>query len=131
MTPGETTRVRLYTPLGIPLAAWRPTITAAPATVARAASAQVTGTQFNGLSEAGKYGDQFDAATDYPLVRIGNVATGHVVYCRTHGYPEGVATGAKPVTTTFDVPAGAETGAAKLTVVANGIASAEADVTVL
>jgi hypothetical protein len=131
MTPGEASRVRLYTPLGSPLAAWRPTITAAPATVVRAASAQVSGTQFNGLSEAGKYGDEFDAATNYPLVRIRNVATGHVVYCRTHGYPVGVATGAALVTTTFDVPAGAETGASKLTVVANGIASAEADVTVL
>jgi hypothetical protein len=131
MTPGEATAVRLYTPLGGPLAAWRPTITAAPGAVTRAASAQVTGTQFNGLSEAAKYGDEFDAATNYPLVRIRNVGTGHVVYCRTHGYPVGVATGNALVTTTFDVPAGAEAGASKLTVVANGIASAEADVMVL
>jgi hypothetical protein len=131
LTPGEGLQARLYTPVGSPLAAWRPAIANAPATVARAASAQVTGTQFNGLSEAAKYGDEFDAATNYPLVRIRNVATGHVVYCRTHGYTMGVATGSALVTATFDVPAGAEIGASKLTVVANGIASAEADVTVL
>ena len=96
----------------------------------RGTTGLLTGTRLNGLSEAAKYGDEFDAATNYPLVRIRNVATGHIFYCRTHGYTMGVATGTALVTTSFDVPAGAETGAAKLTVVANGIASAEIDVTV-
>lgn len=131
LTPGEAVRARLYTPTGTPLAAWRPTIVAAPAQVTRATSAQLTGTQFNGLSEAAKCGDEFDAATNYPLVRLRNVATGHVFYCRTHGFTMGVATGLALVATTFDIPANAETGAAKLTVVANGIASSEVDVTVL
>jgi hypothetical protein len=131
LTPGEATRARLYTPTGGPADAWRPTITIAPAMVTRGTSAQLTGTQLNGLSEAAKYGDEFDAATNFPLVRIRNVATGHVAYCRTHGFTMGVATGTALVTTSFDVPASAETGVSKLSVVANGIASAERDVTVL
>ncbi len=64
-------------------------------------------------------------------MRIRNLASGHVVYCRTHGHTMGVATGAALVSTTFDVPPSAEPGPAKLTVVANGIASAEQDITVL
>ena len=90
----------------------------------------MTGTQFNGLSEAASYGDELNAATNYPLVRITNTASGHVVYARTHGYTIGVATAATPVTTLFDVPANAETGASTLVVVANGIASAPVNVTV-
>ena len=91
----------------------------------------VTGTQFNGLSEAASYGDELDAATNYPLVRITNTATGHVFYARTHGFSMGVATGATPVTTQFDVPANTETGASTLVVVANGIASAPVNMTVV
>jgi hypothetical protein len=42
----------------------------------------------------------------------------------------GVATGSTIVTTNVDIPAGMETGASKLEVVANGIASADVDVTI-
>jgi hypothetical protein len=130
LTPGEGTHARVYMPVGGPLAQWRPTITSMPGTITRGTTAQLTGTQLNGLSEAAKYGDEFDAATNYPIVRLKNVATGHVAFCRTHGYPVGVGTGVALITTSFDIPAGAETGASKLAVIANGIASAEANVTV-
>ena len=130
LTPGAAIRARLYTPNGGPQSGWAPTITTAPSAVTRGQTYPLTGTQLNGLSEAAAYGDEFTAATNYPLVRITNVATGHVVYARTHGHPRGVATGATPVTTMFDVPAGAETGASTLVVVANGIASASVNVTV-
>jgi hypothetical protein len=82
------------------------------------------------LSEASSFGDEFNSATNYPLVRIRNLATGHVAYARTHDHPMGVATGGALITTHFDVPAGAETGASELVVVANGIASAPVGVTV-
>ena len=91
----------------------------------------VTGTQFNGLSEAAAYGDELTSATNYPLVRLTNTATGHVFYARTHDHSSmGVATGALPVTTSFDVPAAAETGGDQLVVIANGIASAAVVVTI-
>ncbi|MFL6726525.1 MAG: hypothetical protein ACJ8FS_08430 [Sphingomicrobium sp.] len=130
LTPGQITRASLYTPIGGPQAGWAPTITNAPAAVTRGQTYALTGTQLNGLSEAAAYGDEFNSATNYPLVRITNAATGHVVYARTHGHTLGVATGATPVTTHFDVPAGTETGPSTLVVVANGIASASQNVTV-
>ena len=69
-------------------------------------------------------GDDAQAASNYPLVRITNTATGHVFYARTHNHTSmGVATGSLIVTTHFDVPAGIELGASQLVVVANGIAS--------
>ena len=70
-------------------------------------------------------------ATNYPLVRMTNKATGHVVYARTHAHSSmGVATGSTLVSTLFDVPSATEPGASSLVVVANGIASMPVDVTV-
>jgi hypothetical protein len=111
--------------------AWAPTITAFPASVSRGSTYGISGTQFNGLSQAANVGDEYNAATNYPLVRITNAASGHVFYARTHSHSSmGVATGSTLVSTQFDVPAGAETGASSLAVVANGIASAPVSVTV-
>jgi hypothetical protein len=130
LTPGQAMRAKVYTPVGGPQAGWAPTITSAPAAVTRGQTYALTGTQLNGLSQAASYGDEFDAPTNYPLVRIRNLATGHIVYARTHDHPMGVATGAALVMTHFDVPAGTETGASELVVVANGIASTPMAVTV-
>jgi len=132
LSPTLNVRARLYTPLaGAPLAAWAPTITAVPTSLTRGQSYMLTGTQLNGLSEAAAYGDELSAATNYPLVRLTNTASGHVVYARTHDHSAmGVATGAMPVTTHFDVPAAADSGATSLVVIANGIASAPVMVTI-
>lgn len=114
----------IYDGTGAANPAWAPTITAAPASVARGSTYVISGTQFNGLSQAAAFGDELNAATNYPLVRITNQASGHVVYARTHGHSTmGVATGANVVSTSFDVPTNAETGQSSLVVVANGIAS--------
>jgi hypothetical protein len=111
--------------------AWAPTITAAPASVQRGSTYLISGTQFNGLSQAADVGDELSAPTNYPLVRITNDASGHVIYARTHGHSTmGVATGNTVVATSFDVPAEAETGVSSLVVVANGIASDAVTVTV-
>jgi hypothetical protein len=131
LTPGSTTRASVYTPTGGPQASWAPTITAAPSAITRGQTYSLTGTQLNGLSQAASYGDELNTSTNYPLVRITNLATGHVFYARTHGHSTmAVATGSTPVITNFDVPANAETGASQLVVVANGIASAPQSITV-
>lgn len=125
------TDVEIYTPLGTANPSWSPTITNYPHGVTRGSTYQITGTQFNGLSQANAYGDDYQAATNYPLVRIVNTATGHVFYCRTHDHSTmAVATGSKKVWTNFDVPANIETGASQLFVVANGIASSPVYITV-
>jgi hypothetical protein len=125
------TDVEVFTPSGTYNQRWRPTVTSSPRVVTRSKSYVIHGKQFNGLSQGAMYNDDFQDATNYPLVRIVNLATKHVFYCRTHDHSTmAVATGSKPVSTHFDVPARIETGRSKLYVVANGIPSAPVAVTV-
>lgn len=121
----------VYNPTGTYEAAWAPTIATVPSTLTRGLTYKITGTQFNGLSQAAAFGDEFETATNYPLVRITNKTTGHVFYAKTHNHSTmGVATGSTLVATHFDVPATMETGASSLEVVANGIPSVAVTVTV-
>jgi hypothetical protein len=127
----ESSDVELYTSSGNPNPAWRPAITSVPRNLNRGASYLISGTQLNGLSQGAMYGDDAQMATNYPLVRITNRASGHVFYARTHDHSTmAVATGTKPVSTHFDLPAEMETGASDLVVVANGISSPSIGVTV-
>jgi hypothetical protein len=115
--------IEIYQPDGSPDPSWAPAITSSPSTVQPGHSYTLKGRQINGLSQANSYGDDATSATNYPLVRITNNATGHCVYCRTHSHSTmAVATGNVIHSTHFDVPANAELGASTLCVVANGIA---------
>jgi hypothetical protein len=117
--------VEVFTPKGTYTRAWQPTVTSAPSKLTRGKSYILRGTQFNGFSQGAMYNDDFQDATNFPLVRIVNDATKHVFYCRTHDHSTmAVATGSKPVSTHFDVPGQMETGHSRLYVVANGIPSA-------
>ena len=121
----------VYIPTGTYQSSWAPAITSSPGSVVRGTTYQISGMQFNGLSQAAAFGDEFETATNYPLVRITNNSTGHVFYARTHDHSTmGVATGTQIVTTNFDVPAAMETGASSLVVVANGIPSVAVSITV-
>ena len=122
-----------YTETGQPQNSFRPVISSSPGTVNPGSTVNVSGTQFNGLSQAVSYGDDFTAATNYPIVRIRNRKSGTVRYCRTanHTAPAGagtapamgVSTGALVVTTEVTVPGDVELGESDLIVVANGIPS--------
>lgn len=121
----------VYNPTGTYDASWAPTITSVTTSVTRGKTYKISGTQFNGLSQAASFGDEYQTATNYPLVRITNNSTGHVFYARTHNHSTmGVATGSTIVSTSFDVPTAAETGASSLEVVANGIPSIPVSITV-
>ena len=123
--------VELYNPKGKYNPAWAPQVTTYPHSVTRGTTYKISGKQFNGLSQAAAFGDEFETATNYPLVRITNTASGHVFYAKTHDHSTmGVATGSAIVSTNFDVPANAETGASSLEVVANGIPSKKVSLTV-
>ena len=127
----QSTDVEVYTAVGSSDPAWTPTITSVSSTLQPGATYTIAGTQFNGLTQGAAYGDDLQAATNYPLVRITNNATGHVFYARTHGHSSmGVATGSSTVSTSLDVPAGIEPGASTLAVVANGIASSAVSITI-
>jgi len=121
---------QLYTSPGRHDPAWEPVVLALEDENLRPGSTyRAWGFQFNGLSQAAAFGDELQAAQNYPLVRITNKATHHVFYARTHDHSTmGVATGYQLVFTNFDVPLQIETGASQLEVVANGIASRPVDV---
>jgi hypothetical protein len=113
-----------YQSTGTYQAAWRPTITKFTQGLFDGGNYQIWGTQFNGLSQANAYGDEFQVSTNFPLVRITNNASGHVKYARTYNFSTmGVATGSATVSAWFEVPTDAETGDSMLEVVANGIPS--------
>jgi len=123
--------VEIYIPGGSPKDAWLPTITSYPATVTRGKAYKVKGTQLNGLSQGAAYGDDAQSATNFPLVRFTNNATGHKSYARTKNFSTmGVATGNTIESATFIPSTAMETGASTMVVVANGLASASVSVTV-
>lgn len=124
-----------------PQDSFRPVIQNCPANLTPGSSVQISGTQFNGLSQAVAYGDDSEAATNYPLVRVTNTANDQVTYCRTSNHTTvdakgnmipsmGVATGAAVITTNVAIPGGLATGQYSLEVVANGIPSLPFNVTV-
>jgi hypothetical protein len=75
------------------------------------------------MSQGSAYGDEDQDATNYPLVRLINLATHHVFYSRTHDHSSMAVASDRVSSTHFDVPANLERGLSRLEVVANGIAS--------
>jgi hypothetical protein len=125
----------------MPQDSFRPVIQTCPATLAAGSTVQISGLQFNGLSQAVAYGDDSQAATNYPLVRVTNKSNNQVRYCRTSNHTTvdgggntvtsmGVATGAAVITTNAAIPGDLPAGNYSLEVVANGIPSLPFDVTV-
>jgi len=123
--------VELYTSTGSPCAGCAPNITSVDSTLARSSVNNVIrGTQFNGLSQGGAYGDDAQAATNYPLVRITNVATSHVCFATMHDAAKTHAAFDMPSSTPPAWEQPCEIGASQLQAVVNGIASAAVAVTV-
>ena len=125
-------------PIGPPpgySATWAPTITTPyPLSITRGLTYTISGTLFNGMSQANAYGDDVTSGTNYPLIRVTNQGTGHVFYGHTHDHSSmGVAQTTKTVSTKFEIPStinlGVETGPFNLQIVANGIPSQNVVVT--
>lgn len=115
--------IEIYTPSQSFHSEWAPLVFEAPFLITPGASYKVAGVHFNGMSQGAAYGDDAQAATNYPLVRITNLRTGHVFYSRTHDHSSMAVASFLPVSTHFDVPANQERGLSKLEVVTNGISS--------
>jgi hypothetical protein len=128
--------VQVYNPTGSPNPSWAPTVASIKnngvltTTLQIGTSYTVSGTQLNGLSQGAAYGDDVQAATNYPLVRITNTVTGHVFYAKTSGFSTMSVASGQAGTANFTLAAGTEAGASTLVVVANGIASQPTSVTV-
>ncbi|MBV8345058.1 MAG: hypothetical protein JO190_08730 [Candidatus Eremiobacteraeota bacterium] len=122
--------VEIYTGGTRPYPGIAPTISSVPSTLAPGTTYTISGKRFNGYTQANFYGDDATHATNYPLVRVVNSATGDVFYCKTHNHSYMGIGSNKTVSTMFDVPSGIETGASTIYVVVNGIVSAGVSVTI-
>jgi hypothetical protein len=115
--------VEVFTPTGTSYTGWNATAILPRTTYSRGESFVLFGTNFNGVSQNNMYGDDYQAATNYPIVRFVNIASGHVFYARTHDH-SGMAVGSHaPTYTHLSIPAGMETGFANMQIVVNGIVS--------
>jgi hypothetical protein len=119
----------VYTPSGTTQTSWAPSVTSISATtLAPGSSYTIDGKQLNGRSQGAMYGDDAQAATNYPIVKL--VVGTHVVYCPTGSYSSYSIAVGQTGSFKFLVPASAPAGAGKLYVITNGISSAAVSVTV-
>ena len=98
----------VYTPVGGPQSAWRPTVSSVTANTD--GSFTLTGTQLNGRSYGSVYGDDNMMATNFPIVSLTDGA-GHVFYARSFGFStRALFTGSTPVSCQFKLPANMPNG---------------------
>ncbi len=106
------------TPAGLrPLCCLRPRLT-------RVRRTRLAGSKFNGASQDNAYGDDFQDATNYPLIRFVSTSTGQVYYARTHDHSTMAVGYQGPTYTHVDIPASIPTGGYNMQIVVNGISSA-------
>jgi hypothetical protein len=115
--------VELFTSAGSAYTGWNPTVLLKNTTYQAGSSYVLNGTKFNGASQNNAYGDDFQDATNYPLVRLTNTSTGAVYFARTHDHNAMPVGYTGPSYTHMDIPATVPTGPYNLQVVVNGIAS--------
>jgi hypothetical protein len=109
----------IYTSTRAQLTAGKPTISAVHKD---SCEFMITGTLFNGISQGSSYGDDWQMATNYPIVHL--KAGNKIYYARTHHWNRtGVQTGSLPDTAYFTVPTGVPNGTYQLYLSANGISS--------
>lgn len=122
--------IEIYTTVGKPRPDWAPVVLLTPRLLAPGRSYALAGIRLSGMSQGAAYGDDQQSSTNFPLVRITNLQTGHVFYSRTHDFTS-VAVASNQISwTRFDVPADQEPGLSQLQVVADGVASKPVFVTI-
>lgn len=117
--------VEIYTPASGTVAGVAPTINAISGSIGSPSySNQLSGVQLNGLSGNNAYGDDYQGATNYPLVVLSPTGSSNtVIYATTHDENTHSIAPSTTVTTQFDVPSGLATGSYNLSLIANGIPS--------
>lgn len=117
--------VEVYTPAAGVVSGVAPTINPVNGSVGSPSANNIlTGTQLNGLSENNAYGDDYQGATNYPLVRFVQVAApNNIYYATTHDESTHSIAPSTSNSTKFDVPGSIPAGNYNLYAVANGIES--------
>ncbi len=124
------TDVEVYTPSGSANPDWAPVISKFPKAVKPGQTYKLSGTYLNGFSQAVAYGDDYQANTNYPIVRITHTGNGHVYFAKTSAFSSMLPANPNPVTAKVEIPLNIEKGKASLEVIANGIASTAQDIIV-
>jgi hypothetical protein len=124
------TEVSVYTPQGSPNSSWLPVVSSVASTLTIGSTGNaISGTNFNGFDLGGSYGDDAQAATNFPLVRITNNNSGDVCFGRSYNFSTMGVWTQGTTNATFDIPKTCGSGASTLQVIVNGIASAGVSVT--
>jgi Abnormal spindle-like microcephaly-assoc'd, ASPM-SPD-2-Hydin len=125
--------VEIYTPAPGVVAGVAPTINALSGSIGSpSADNALSGTQLNGLTENNAYGDDYQGATNYPLVVLTQVSAPNTVYyATTHNETTHSIAPGTVNSTQFNVPSGLPSGSYNLYVVANGIQSNQIVVNVI
>ncbi len=124
-------RLYLYNPEGTPKRSWRPTVMSVRRKLTAGKTYRLTGRQLHGLTQGSAYGDDFQDATNYPLVRILSRRSRRLFYARTTAMTSMSVAPRAVSTTSFALPRTVTPGQATLVVVVNGIASPPVVVTIL
>ncbi len=122
--------VEVYTPASGTVSGVAPTILLQTTNLTNGSSNNVLyGYQLNGLSQNNAYGDDYQADTDFPLVRLTSKADGSVHYAFTHDESTHSIAANTFASTKFDLPT-LTAGQYTLVAVTNGIASNAVTVTI-
>ena len=116
-------QMEVYTPSSAQVAEFAPIITSAPSVVQPGGTYTIAGLQLGGRTQGAAYGDDAQMATNFPIIRFTNVATGDVVYARSMDFSQYSVAPNAPSAASFTVPAAIGTGASTMVVIANGAAS--------
>ena len=116
--------VELFTSTGSQYTGWTPTALLPATTFNKGQTYTISGSKFNGVSQDGAYGDDFQDATNYPLIRFVSTSNGQVYYARTHDHSTMAVGYPGPTSTHVDIPASIPTGGYNMQIVVNGISSA-------
>lgn len=127
------TRVEIYTPVAGVVAGVAPTINPLSPSVGSPSTNNIlSGVQLNGLSENNAYGDDYQGATNYPLVRLEQIdAPNNVYYATTHDESTHSIAPFTSNSTLVDVPAGLPAGNYNVVALANGTESNPVGVSVV
>jgi Cellulose binding domain len=108
----------VYTPIGGPREAWRPTVTS----ITGSGIYHLSGTQLSGLVSLGE--DDYQNQQNYPIVYLKDSA-GHVFFARTSAFSSMITSRpGEAQTTDFTLPSGLPRGSYTLYVSACGVSSA-------
>jgi hypothetical protein len=113
--------VKIYYPDGTPLQTGQPTLSSA--TLNSDGSFTLTGIGLAGISAGAAYGDDWQMASNYPIVKVTD-GSGNVTFGRTYNWSSTTIQNPNPVRTQFTLPSTFPNGNYTIQVIANGNPSA-------